>query len=239
MGRKLAGIDEAGRGPVIGPMVIAAVVIDEEKLPLLSELGVKDSKKLTPKRRERLFDDIIKVVDDYAIIELWPEEIDSREGTLNEFEVENFVKALNSLKVKPDVVYIDAADVKEERFGDDIKKSLDFKAEIVAEHKADDKFLPVSAASILAKVTRDRAIERLKEEYGEIGSGYPSDPRTREFLERYYREYGEFPPIVRKTWKTLRKISEKFEGASEKAKGDKQRTLEDFLKRKNAERKKN
>ncbi|WP_297419025.1 ribonuclease HII [Thermococcus sp.] len=212
MGRKLAGIDEAGRGPVIGPMVIAAVVVDEDNVPKLADLGVRDSKRLTPKRRERLYNEIIKLIDDYVLIELWPEEIDSRKGTLNEFEVENFIKALNSLKVKPDVVYIDAADVKEARFGEDIRKGLDFKAEIVAEHKADDKFIPVSAASILAKVTRDRAIERLKEEYGEIGSGYPSDPRTRAFLEEYYREHSNFPPIVRRSWKTLKKIAEKLEG---------------------------
>ena len=210
MGRKLAGIDEAGRGPVIGPMAIAAVVVDEKNIPKLGELGVKDSKKLTPKRREKLFDEIIALLDDYVILELPPEEIDSREGTLNEFEVENFVKALNSLKVTPDVIYIDAADVKEARFGEEIKAKLNFEAEIVAEHKADDKFVPVSAASILAKVTRDRAIEKLKEEYGEIGSGYPSDPRTRKFLEEYCRQHGEFPPIVRRSWKTLRKIEAKI-----------------------------
>ncbi|WP_297093035.1 ribonuclease HII [Thermococcus sp.] len=229
MGRKLAGIDEAGRGPVIGPMVIAAVVVDEDNIPKLEELGVKDSKRLTPKRREKLFDEIIALLDDYVILELWPKEIDSRGGTLNEFEVENFVKALNSLKVKPDIVYIDAADVKEARFGEEIKAKLDFEAEIIAEHRADDKFVPVSAASILAKVTRDRAIDGLKEQYGEIGSGYPSDPRTRAFLESYYREHGEFPPIVRRSWKTLRKIEEKLkaEGKPKEKKG--QRSLEEFL----------
>ncbi|NJE01432.1 ribonuclease HII [Thermococcus sp. JdF3] len=230
---KLAGIDEAGRGPVLGPMVIAAVVVDERNVPKLEELGVKDSKKLTPKRRERLFDEIIYLLDDYVVLELWPEEIDSREGTLNEFEVENFVKALNSLKVKPDVVYIDAADVKEARFGEEIGKRLNFEAEIVAEHKADDKFVPVSAASIIAKVTRDRAIEKLKGRYGEIGSGYPSDPRTRAFLENYYREHGEFPPIVRRSWKTLKKIEEKLKTEMETKKPPRkgQLSLEDFMKK--------
>lgn len=230
---KLAGIDEAGRGPVIGPMVIAAVVVDERNVPKLEELGVKDSKKLTPKRRERLFDEIIALLEDYVILELWPEEIDSRQGTLNEFEVENFVKALNSLKVRPDVIYIDAADVKEARFGEDIRKRLDFEAKIIAEHKADDKFVPVSAASIIAKVTRDRAIEKLKERYGEIGSGYPSDPRTRTFLEEYYREHGEFPPIARRSWKTLKKIEEKLRAEIEAKKPKKkgQVSLDDFLKR--------
>ncbi|NJE61385.1 ribonuclease HII [Thermococcus sp. 21S7] len=228
---KLAGIDEAGRGPVIGPMAIAAVVVDEKNVPKLEELGVRDSKKLTPKKREKLFDEIIALLDDYVILELWPEEIDSRVGTLNEFEVENFVKALNSLRVKPDVIYIDAADVKEARFGEDIRKGLKFEAEIVAEHRADDKFVPVSAASIIAKVTRDRAIEKLKEEYGEIGSGYPSDPRTRVFLENYYREHGRFPPIVRRSWKTLKKIEEKLRAEIEARKSKKkgQVRLDEFL----------
>ncbi len=226
MGLKLGGIDEAGRGPVIGPMVIGAVVVDEENVPELAKLGVKDSKKLSPGRREMLFDRIVNLLDDYVLLELWPEEIDGRTCTLNEFEVKNFIRALNSLKVKPDVLYIDAADVKEERFGEEISRGLDFAPRIIAEHKADDRFIPVSAASILAKVTRDRLIEALKEEYGEIGSGYPSDPRTRTFLEHYYREHGEFPPIVRKTWKTLEKIRENVEGKAQKREG--QLTLERF-----------
>jgi len=109
---KLGGIDEAGRGPVVGPLVIAAVVIDELKIGELEALGVKDSKKLSPKRREELFGKIIELVDDYFILELSPEDIDKREGTMNDFEVENFAKVLNSLKIKPDLLYIDAADKK-------------------------------------------------------------------------------------------------------------------------------
>jgi ribonuclease HII len=217
---RIAGIDEAGRGPVIGPMVIATVVVDESKLEKLRELGVRDSKKLSPKRRERLFDEIVRLVDDYSIVVVSPQEIDSRAGTLNELEVEKFALALNSLTVKPDVVYIDAADVSEERFAREILSRLEFRARIVAEHRADEKFLPVSAASIIAKVTRDREIERLKREYGEIGSGYPSDPRTRAFLENYFRENGSFPPIVRRTWKTLKKIESEVSG---------QVTLDGFL----------
>lgn len=224
---KLGGIDEAGRGPVIGPLVIAAVVVDEKNLSKLEALGVKDSKKLTPERRKKLFNEIIALLDDYVIIELGPEQIDGRDGTMNEFEVENFIKALNSLKVKPDIVYIDAADVKEERFGEIIGRRLNFSPKVIAEHKADAKYLPVSAASILAKVTRDSAIEKLKEQYGEIGSGYPSDPRTRKFLEDYYKEHGEFPPIVRRSWKTLKKIEENLKARTLK-KG--QLNLLEFLK---------
>lgn len=222
---KLGGIDEAGRGPVIGPLVIAAVVVDEAHIQELEALGVRDSKKLTPKRREELFEEIVRIADDYVILQLSPREIDSREGTMNELEIENFAKALNSLRVKPDILYIDAADVKEKRFGDIIGERLSFSPKIIAEHKADSKYIPVAAASILAKVTRDRIIEELKEVYGEIGSGYPSDPITRRFLEEYYNLHGEFPPIVRKSWKTLRKIEEKL-----KAKRT-QPTILDFLKK--------
>ncbi|NJE25371.1 ribonuclease HII [Thermococcus sp. MV5] len=222
---KLGGIDEAGRGPVVGPLVIAAVVVDKSKLSKLETLGVKDSKKLSPKKREELFKEIIRLVDDYFILKISPEEIDNRECTMNEFEVENFIKVLNSLNLKPDVLYIDAADVKEERFGEVIRKRLSFSPKIVAEHKADSKYLPVAAASILAKVTRDRAIEKLKEAYGEIGSGYPSDPITRRFLEEYYKKHGVFPPIVRKSWKTLEKIEEKLKNK------EAQSTILDFLKR--------
>ena len=115
--------------------------------------------------------------------------------------------------------------MKEERFGEVIGKRLSFSPKIVAEHKADSKYIPVAAASILAKVTRDRAIEKLKEAYGEIGSGYPSDPITRRFLEEYYKKHGVFPPIVRKSWKTLEKIEEKLKNK------EAQSTILDFLKR--------
>ncbi|WP_457742663.1 ribonuclease HII [Thermococcus sp.] len=225
---KVAGIDEAGRGPVIGPMVITAVVVDERNIPKLEELGVRDSKKLTSKRREKLFDEILSLADDYVILVLSPEEISSRNGTLNEFEVENFAKALNSLRVRPDVIYADAADVDEERFGRELKARLSFEAEVVAKHRADALFSVVSAASIVAKVTRDREIEKLKKEYGEIGSGYPSDPRTRAFLETYYKKHGEFPPIVRRGWKTLKKIEEKLKVKAKKPKKG-QLSLEEFL----------
>jgi ribonuclease HII len=212
-------------------MVITAVVVDERNVPKLEELGVRDSKKLTPKRRERLFGEILSLADDYAILVLSPGEISSRGGTLNKFEVENFARALNSLRVKPDIVYADAADVDEERFARELKARLDFGAEIVARHRADALFPVVSAASIVAKVTRDREIEKLKAEYGEIGSGYPSDPRTRAFLEAYYREHGNFPPIVRRGWKTLRKIEKKIQAetnAQNRKRG--QTSLDKFLK---------
>ncbi|AEH23941.1 ribonuclease HII [Pyrococcus yayanosii] len=219
---KVAGIDEAGRGPVLGPLVIVAVVVDEKKMTELEGIGVRDSKALTPKKREKLFERILSMVDDYSIVLVEPPEIDARAGTMNELEVEKFAQALNSLKVKPDVVYVDSADVRSERFGLALREKLAFDAKVVSEHKADAKYPVVSAASILAKVIRDREIEKLKLEYGDFGSGYPSDPRTRAFLEDYYRRHGDFPPMVRRTWKTVKEI--------EKQLGRKgQLTLDQFL----------
>ncbi|MFA4661598.1 ribonuclease HII [Pyrococcus kukulkanii] len=219
----VAGIDEAGRGPAIGPLVIAVAVAEEEKLGKLKGIGVRDSKQLTPERRRKLFDEITSILDDYYILEVWPQEIDSRKGTMNELEVEKFAQALNSLTIKPQIIYADAADVKAGRFAEAIKAKLSYEADVIAEHKADAKYPIVSAASILAKVTRDEEIERLKEEYGDFGSGYPSDPRTKKWLEEWFKAHKSFPPIVRRTWDTVKKIEGKYKGG--------QLTLDKFFKK--------
>ena len=221
MVRYVAGIDEAGRGPVIGPMVIAAVVVREDKLDGLSSMGVKDSKKLSPSRRRELFEAIKEWVDEVAVLKLSPEVVGDPNSNLNELEVRSFAKVLNSLSIKPSVIYADAADVDAKRFGRALRNNLSYDAVVIAEHRADDRYPVVSAASIVAKVIRDHEVEKLREEYGDLGSGYPSDPRTRKFLEDYLREHGEFPPIVRKSWKTLEKIRRSVTKL----------TLDDFIKR--------
>ncbi|AEC51156.1 ribonuclease HII [Pyrococcus sp. NA2] len=218
---RIGGVDEAGRGPVIGPLVIVAVVISEDMLSDLRSIGVRDSKQLTPEQRERIFDEIVNVLDDYSVVVVSPQEIDNRSSSLNLLEVEKFALALNSLNVKPSRIYVDSADVDEKRFASLIRAKLNYNAEVIAEHKADAKYEVVAAASILAKVIRDREIEKLKERYGDFGSGYPSDPRTRRWLEEYYKEYGEFPPIVRRSWDTVKRIEAKF--------GKSQLTLDRFL----------
>ncbi|RLF91516.1 ribonuclease HII [Thermococci archaeon] len=219
----MAGIDEAGRGPAIGPLVIAVAVASEDKLERLRGIGVRDSKQLTPERRRELFNKITSILDDYFILKVWPQEIDSRKGSMNELEVEKFAQALNSLNVRPQIIYADAADVKAERFAKAIKARLSYEADVIAEHKADAKYPIVSAASILAKVTRDEEVEKLKEEYGDFGSGYPSDPRTRMWLEGWFKVHRSFPPIVRRTWDTVKRIEEKYKGE--------QLTLDKFFKK--------
>ena len=215
----LCGADEAGRGPVIGPMVVAAVKVESEDF--LREIGVRDSKRCTPQRRERLAE-MIKERCEHEILIVPPEDIDRmRESmTLNELEVNVFAEVLNRLCQDGCEIYLDAADVNEERFGEDIARRLRIRpGKVVARHGGDDIYPVVSAASILAKVTRDAEIDRIREELGEIGSGYPADPITKEFLKNWVKEHGDLPPYTRRSWKTARKALESA----------KIRTLDDFM----------
>jgi ribonuclease HII len=215
----ICGIDEAGRGPVLGPMVVAGVKVEDDIL--LREIGVKDSKKLTPKRREKLAEEIKKIAD-YEIQIVPAEEIDvlREEMTLNVLEAKLFATIIEKLTLcsnmrsstpnsiaKDLVIYVDAADVNEENFKRYILSELGREMNIVSEHNADERYPVVSAASILAKTTRDEEIKKIGEEIGkQIGSGYPSDPVTINFLKEWMKEHGELPPYTRRSWKTARRI---------------------------------
>ncbi len=204
----ICGIDEAGRGPVIGPMVVAAVCADDEKL---KDLNVRDSKKLSPKRREYLAERIKEMAEQIVVRVVDPEEIDTmrEKMTMNELEVEIFAEIISELK--GDIVYVDAADVDEERFAQEIRKRIGREIRIISKHKADSIYPIVSAASIIAKVERDRIIEEIAKEIGDFGSGYPADERTKKFLEEYYREHGELPPHTRRSWKSSKRLIKKSE----------------------------
>lgn|SRR3989338_4962896 len=198
----ILGIDEAGRGPVIGPMVMVGLLIDSEDEKGLIALRVKDSKLLTPKRREALFDKIKALARKTEIIIITPEEIDNRELSglnLNQLEAVHIARIIN--KLKPDRAIIDCPSNNISSFSDYLKKRLDNPdIEILAEHKADANHPVVSAASIIAKVTRDREVEKIKKKIRmDIGSGYPADPVTQRFL----KEQGDkFPEFIRHTWAT-------------------------------------
>jgi ribonuclease HII len=204
----VGGIDEAGRGPVIGPMVMAIAVIDD--MDKLKNIGVRDSKELSPQGRSRLLNVLRSILTymDYEVIE--PEIIDRYVylNALNKLEAEVAVKLIGrALRiVNLDRVYIDSPDPNAERYGDLIRRSVG-SVEVISMNKA-DKLIPiVSAASIIAKVTRDSIIEELHREYGDFGSGYPSDPRTIGFLRNWVREHGDLPPIVRRSWSTIRRLT--------------------------------
>ena len=210
----ICGIDEAGRGPVLGPLVLCGVCFAKPKLNYLKEIGAKDSKKLTAKKRKELTKLIKENCHSYHVIVVSASEIDQREEkriTLNRLEELKMAEIANELK--PHVLYLDAADVNEKRFGESIGKMLDYDIkEIVSKHRADDLFPIVSAASIIAKDKRDAIIEELSQKHGDFGSGYPSDERTTTFLRAWIKKNKKAPPFCRKSWETTKKMLEEEVG---------------------------
>ena len=207
----LCGIDEAGKGPVIGPLVIAGVLIDSKDEKKLAKLGVKDSKLILPKKREELFDKILKIVKKYELVILTPQDIDAAlmdpNHNLNWLEADNVADILN--KLTPEKAIVDCPSINIEDYTEYIKEQLNVDCELIVEHKADLNHLVVGTASILAKVTRDREIQKIKKEVGQnIGSGYPADPATKAFLSENYDKY---PNIFRKTWQTYKDMVAKKE----------------------------
>ncbi|KPV65115.1 MAG: Ribonuclease HII [Candidatus Bathyarchaeota archaeon BA1] len=211
--RLILGIDDAGRGAVIGPLVIAGVLLDEKDLHKLVNLGVRDSKLLSPRRREQLAEEIKKLALQCHVILLSPEEIDRvvesgrKLHKLNRLEAQTMAKVIAILK--PDVAYVDASDVLADRFKHHIVESLPLKAQIISEHKADAKYPIVSAASIIAKVERDKAISKLRERHGDLGSGYAADPKTIQLLEDWIKRFGSYPDFVRESWEPAKRLKAK------------------------------
>ena len=201
----ILGIDEAGRGSVLGPLVIAGVIIPEKMDKVLERMGVKDSKRLAPHRRTILSRKLKKMFD-YEITVISALEIDQmRADGINLNDIEKNAMRDLIIKLKPEKAIVDAVDVKAERFQNNLCESTG--VDVIAEHKADDKYIQVSAASIIAKAERDAQIEDINREYikmGGIGSGYPSDPTTKEFLTNY--TYDEMPDFVRRSWATVSKM---------------------------------
>jgi len=206
----VAGVDEAGRGCIIGPLVVAGVLLERKKLHRLSQLGVKDSKLLFPKKRQAIFSEIMCLAEKHYVVKLLPSQIDRaverkrKLHKLNRLEAQTMTQIINVLK--PDEVYVDAADVLEERFKHHIQEGLTFKTKITARHKADRIYPIVSAASIIAKVERDKEIETLKGVYGDFGSGYLTDKKTLQFLKQCLQKHPEYPNCVRKSWKTAKQF---------------------------------
>ncbi|MBU1975248.1 MAG: ribonuclease HII [Nanoarchaeota archaeon] len=204
----LAGIDEAGRGPIIGPMVIAICMIDEDSEFELKSLGVKDSKLLSERQREKLFL-VIKSMCKNKIVVVHPKEIDaaveSKTSNLNWLEADHSAKLIKA--IRPDKVVLDCPSNNIQAFTDYVRSKLPTNmkdVKVISEHKADFNHPIVAAASILAKVTREREIQKIKEMYKvHFGSGYPSDPETKEFVQDNWHVY----PIFRKSWETYKRVA--------------------------------
>ena len=205
----IAGVDEAGRGCVIGPLVVAGVMVKSENMNVMNELGVKDSKLLTPKQRELLYPMITQLAEKYYSIHVMPCQIDKavessrRLHKLNRLEAQTMAQVIEELK--PDEAFVDAADTVEHRFGNHIRECLKIKTKIVSRHKADRLFPVVSAASVIAKVERDREVAALRMTYGDFGSGYLTDEKTMAFLKSLIDRADDYPSFVRKSWKPAKR----------------------------------
>lgn len=205
---KVLGIDEAGRGPVVGSMFIGGFLVDKEDLEELENLGVKDSKKLSDKKRERLRDEI-EDVGEVFLKEFTADDIDDlREVmSLNEIELKGFADIVD--RARPEEVFMDLPEPNAERFIGKVRDLMDHEEDIdfVAEHGADDTFPVVSAASIAAKSARESHVDELKKKYGyDFKSGYPHDEPTINFLKEHLEEYGQLPDETRLSWSTAERI---------------------------------
>jgi ribonuclease HII len=202
----VGGVDEAGRGSIVGPLVVAGIGIRESKIALLYEMGIKDSKALNPKARARLFGEIMKIIDSVCIHKIDPVEVDcsvSLRG-LNRLEAKVMASVINTIGA--DEVYVDCCDVNPQRYREYMECHLTCKPKLHSMHHADAINMVVSAASIIAKITRDEEIQHLRSKYGSIGSGYPSDERTMCFIRDWVAKNGSAPEFTRKSWKPLRLI---------------------------------
>ena len=196
-------------------------MVTAEALPILSEMGVKDSKLLTPQKRELLYPAILQLAEKWVTIKVQPFEIDRvvecdrRLHKLNRLEAQTMAKVIEALR--PEEVFVDAADTVEHRFGNHIRECLTFRTRIVSRHKADRDYPVVSAASIIAKVERDREVAVLRAQWGDFGSGYLTDDKTLAFLRSLLDKDDEYPSFVRKSWKPAKRVKSE--------KGTKQKTL--------------
>jgi ribonuclease HII len=223
----IAGGDEAGRGAVIGPLVVSVICIGKAKEKRLSTIGVRDSKLLTKRKRAFLFEEIRSLSEEMKTYKITNEEINTamRSGiSINQLEAMHFARLMDEMTHEIDRAYIDSPDVIAERFGMRIslfaKKPMRVvgvkggsregkRIKIISEHKADIKYPVVSAASIIAKVTRDAEMEKIEDEVGlSLGSGYPGDKETVATIKGNLRN-NVLSPYIREYWKTLENIRQR------------------------------
>ncbi len=202
----LLGIDEAGRGSVIGPLVVGGFLVRADQLDALRATGAKDSKALSPARRDAVYARLGTVGRRWTVL-LTPKEIDRyvARGGLNELEARAFARLVR--RARPDRALVDACDANADRFGRAVEGFAGGTVPVFARHHADRDDVLVGAASIVAKVSRDRAIARLQARIGTpVGSGYPSDPTTVAHLRAHAATGAPFPDYVRRSWATTKRV---------------------------------
>ena len=205
-----SGTDEAGRGSIVGPLVIGSVLLDKRGADRLKGLGVKDSKKLSPGRREKLAPAIEEISLAHMVTYVTPWNVDKyvrrrrKYTTLNRLEAE--VVAIHLRQLRPSVAYLDSPYPIPKVYRDMVRNLVgEMSVRIVSENRAESAHIEVAAASVLAKVRRDEIIGELGLKLGDFGSGYPSDPRTRKFILELLSK-GEKQPFIRWSWKTIDRL---------------------------------
>ncbi len=209
----MIGVDEAGRGPLIGDLVVVVIGFKQEVLKQLKLLGVKDSKLLNKRRREKLYYEIISLSEFIGINYISPLIIDSE--NINKVIIEHIVSMFKIFSQKINMysqisIFIDEIKGYNRFLYEKLREILKNITQYVMEPNADRKYLPVSAASIIAKHIRDRNVDYLSKVFGELGSGYPSDPKTIRWVNKTYNIMNKPPLIIRRTWSTLKKYAPKW-----------------------------
>lgn len=232
------GVDDSGRGPVIGPMVLAGIAATQQQIRAMKEAGVRDSKKLSANKRKQLAELIKQTCLTYATAIIQPTEIDTRVNAglnMNKLEAIKFAKIINDLikkiqqaqqtKSQLDLrwerptVFIDCPSTNIKAWKNYLQQYVDYDCTLIVEHKADAKHVVVGAASIIAKTIRDNEVEKIKQQIGyDFGSGYPSDPLTIRFLKKYGSRLSD-AGIFRKSWQTWKNAMNKKQ----------QKTLDHFM----------
>jgi ribonuclease HII len=203
---RVVGVDEAGRGSFVGPLVVGAFAVDDKDLPSIGAAGACDSKELTPTEREEVYARLQRL-GDLASVALSPRTVDRavRVNGLNRLEAEAFGTVIRNLHAEE--ARVDACDTNEARFGRHVSAKAGGGVRVIARHHADRDDPLVGAASIVAKVRRDRALARLRASVGDgIGSGYPSDAQTVEFVRAHLQRVEEVPNWVRVSWATMIRV---------------------------------
>ncbi|NMA72421.1 MAG: ribonuclease HII [Firmicutes bacterium] len=199
------GLDEAGRGSVIGPMVVAGLWVPADQAEVLAELGARDSMALSREARAQVFDRLRQVALHWDVVRVPPEQID--EESLTHLELEALAALIRARPA--DRIFLDVPTPPRGigPFLQALERRVGRPLPLVGENRADQTYPLVGAASILAKVTRDQELEAIRAVYGDVGWGYPGEPQVRRFLTNWYRREGRFPPVVRQRWRTVQEIA--------------------------------
>jgi ribonuclease HII len=203
---RILGLDEAGRGSLVGPLVVGGFLASEATIRDLRAIGVRDSKTLRPQRRQELLEEL-EIRGTCFVRRVLPPTIDRwvYRGRLNHLEAREFGRLVRT--ANPECAFVDACDPVAHRFGQRVVQAARSPAPVIARHHADRDFSVVAAASIVAKVHRDRWIAQLERRLGEpVGSGYPSDVRTTRLVESVWERERVLQPWVRRSWATTERL---------------------------------